>query len=89
MTAYQIWTDSETNRLHLVIHRDLSEPEVITASQRVRAALTRLRPGFSVTIQQELDPPDPAAPAPERFSVLRLRRSVGHILRAVDPALVA
>ncbi len=86
MTGYELWTDSEHNRLHLIIRRGLSRPEVATAHQRVRAAVQRLRPGFSITVQQELEPP--AADAAGRLSAPRLQRDVARILRAADPDLL-
>jgi hypothetical protein len=94
MPGYQIWTDSEHNRLHLVIRRALSQPEVEVACLRVRSAVERLRPGFSITVQHELAEEDwedraPAAAPPDRLAIVRLQRHVDHILEAALPALVA
>ena len=83
MTGYELWTDSEHNRLHLIIRRGLSRHEVASAHQRVHAAVQRLRPGFSITVQQELE-----LPAAARLSAPRLQRDVAHILRAADPDLL-
>jgi len=84
MRAADIFTDSESNRLHLVIHRSLSPADVEVAIQRIRWAAERLRPGFSITVQQELSEPEPG-----RFSAIRLARSLDTILRAADDRLVA
>jgi len=84
MRAADIFTDSEQNRLHLVIHRPLEPLEVETAVLRVRSAVERLRPGFTITVQQEIDEPGQG-----RFSALRLSRSLDTILRAADDRLVA
>lgn len=84
MRAADIFSDTEHNRLHLVIHRPLERFEVDNAILRVRSATERLRPGFSITVQQELNEPGPG-----RFSAVRLARCLDTILRAADDRLVA
>ncbi len=85
MKAWEIWTDKAYNRLHLVIRRILSGPELESANYQVLAAIERLRPGFSINISHDLTPSDKR----ERFSIVRINRNVNRILEAADSKLVA
>jgi len=84
MNGYRIWTDKRANRLHLLIRRSLNKAEIQTAKLRLKQAREILRADFSINIQQELQGIDADMQDPDEFSIIRIKRDLNHILRALQ-----